>query len=83
MRYDFRFESQIVFISLLYYSHDILEYILGSNHMIDLPLNLIIQISLEIALDPNLIIRYSNLNDNDLELDEIIDDIMISLYHLL
>jgi hypothetical protein len=51
--------------------------------MTDLSLNLIIQISLEIALDPNLITRYSNLNNNDLELDEIVDDIMISLYHLL
>jgi hypothetical protein len=70
-------------MSSLYYSHDILEYILGSDRMTDLPLNLIIQISLEIALDPNLITRYSNLSDDDLKLGEIVDDITISLYHLL
>jgi hypothetical protein len=83
MRGGFRFESQIVFMSSLYYSRNILEYILGSDHMTDLPLDLIVQTSLEITLDPNLIIRRSNLSDDILEFDKIIDDITFSLYHLL
>jgi hypothetical protein len=67
----------------LYYSRNILEYILGPDRMADLPLNLVVQASLETTLDPNLIVWYSNLGDDDLELGKIVDDITISLRHLL
>jgi hypothetical protein len=53
---DLWFESQIIFMSPLCYSRNILEYILGSDRMTDLPLNLIVQTSFEIALDPDHII---------------------------
>jgi hypothetical protein len=51
--------------------------------MTDLPLNLIVQTSLETALDPDHISGCSNLNDDDLEFGKIVDDITISLRHLL
>jgi hypothetical protein len=70
-------------MSPLYYSRNILEYILGSDRMIDLPLNLIVQTSLEIALDPDHISGCSNLSDDDLEFGKVVDDITISLHHLL
>jgi hypothetical protein len=82
-RGGFRFESQTAFVSSLYYTRNILEYIRRLDHMTDLLLDLLIQTSLKIALDPDHISGYSNLSDDDLEFDKIIDDITISLYHLL
>jgi hypothetical protein len=82
-RGGFRFESQTVFMSLLYYTRNILEYIRRLDRMTDLLLDLLIQTSLKIALDPDHISGCSNLSDDDLEFGKIVDDITISLYHLL
>ena len=76
-------KPQAAFVRSLCGRRNVGERVLGFDRMTNLSLNLIIQTSLKTTLDSNHIACEFDLSDNGFELSEVVDDVAISLTHLL